>query len=254
MELSHYQSLFFGYGTALALWLGLARLFPALWPKTKPPTFEHPWREVGWVILAALGTIGIGQLYVHDWLLPASGTWKPLLDAFNQTLIFLPILLVLPLRKQSAVTAWLPQKQIVYRVILGVGIAICAILVFTTVRAGNDSVWTVLSNVYHVQNLPHLVQVLAEDIAIALLFVRLRAAIGLRWSIALVAVLFAAGHIPAMLANGASLAELQSLILDAVLGCSVLAVLYRSADIWWFWGVHFAMDMMQFYTGLQVTG
>ncbi len=30
------------------------------------------------------------------------------------------------------------------------------------------------------------------------------------------------------------------------LGVLVLVVLRRSQDIWWFWCVHFALDMMQF--------
>lgn len=247
MDLTAYQSLFFGYGTALLLWLGVARLLPNMWPKQPVPMFEHPWREVGWVLLAAVGTIGIGQLYLRGWLLPTPAGWKPLLDAINQLLIFLPLLLVVPLRKQTLATAWLPTQQIAIRIGIGLVLAVSAIVVYTAVRAESHDTWTVIQQVYHVQNLPHLVQVLAEDIAIALLFVRLRAAIGLRWTIGLVAALFAAGHIPAMLANGATFTELQSLLLDTLLGCGVLAVLYRSADMWWFWCVHFAMDMMQFY-------
>ena len=64
---------------------------------------------------------------------------------------------------------------------------------------------------------------------------------------AIVAALFAAGHVPGMLASGAGVAELIPLILDAALGVGILLVLNRSADIWWFWCVHFAMDMTQFF-------
>jgi len=65
--------------------------------------------------------------------------------------------------------------------------------------------------------------------------------------IALVATLFAAGHIPAFISTGTPWNELGSLILDAVLGIAVLSAVQRSEDIWWFWCVHYAMDMMQFY-------
>lgn len=91
-------------------------------------------------------------------------------------------------------------------------------------------------------------QVLLEDIAIAILFVRFRSVLGLRIVIVLVAVLFAAGHIPSLVAEEAIFNELLSLILDAGLGVVVLLVVQRSADIWWFWCVHFAMDMMQYCT------
>jgi hypothetical protein len=33
------------------------------------------------------------------------------------------------------------------------------------------------------------------------------------------------------------------------LGVLALAVLYRSRDVWWFWMVHFALDMTQFFRG-----
>ena len=122
-----------------------------------------------------------------------------------------------------------------------------AILAFTIARTGSDSWLTVVTRVYHPKNFGLLVQVLLEDITIAILFVRFRAVLGLRVTIALVAVLFAAGHIPALLTGGAILSELSSLILDAGLGIAILSVVQRSADIWWFWCVHFAMDMMQFY-------
>lgn len=86
-----------------------------------------------------------------------------------------------------------------------------------------------------------------EDITIAIIFVRLRAWIGTWWSIGIVAVLFAAGHIPAMINQGVSLSEFSNLFLDTALGVGVLGVLQRARDIWWFWFVHFAMDMMQYY-------
>ena len=79
---------------------------------------------------------------------------------------------------------------------------------------------------------------------------RFRAAIGLTKTIVLVAVLFAAGHIPSLLATGAAVEDLIALLADAGLAIAVLCVLQRLADIWWLWCVHFAMDMMQFYAVL----
>jgi hypothetical protein len=76
----------------------------------------------------------------------------------------------------------------------------------------------------------------------------MRSALGLTRSIIIVAVLFAAAHIPAMLSGGAGLMEITGLALDAGLAIVVLFFLQRSADVWWFWWIHFAMDMMQFYS------
>ena len=70
---------------------------------------------------------------------------------------------------------------------------------------------------------------------------------GNKWSILLVAVLFAAGHIPSLVTNGATFIELGSLLIDAFLGVLVLTAVSKSRDVWWFFMVHFAMDMTQFY-------
>jgi hypothetical protein len=88
--------------------------------------------------------------------------------------------------------------------------------------------------------------VFCEDVAIAILFVRVQAALGLRVTIILAASLFAAAHIPAMVARGTSREAYARLALDAGLGVFVLFIAQRSADVWWLWCVHFAMDMMQF--------
>ena len=80
----------------------------------------------------------------------------------------------------------------------------------------------------------------------AILLVRLAAAIGTRPAVVAAASLFAAGHIPSMLARGASLTELAALVRDVTLGLVVLGTVLRSRDILWFWPVHVTMDLTQF--------
>ena len=71
MQLDHHYALLYGYATALIGWLIVARLYPSPWRGREKTTFEHPWREPGWALLAVVGVFLIGQLYVRDWLLPA---------------------------------------------------------------------------------------------------------------------------------------------------------------------------------------
>jgi hypothetical protein len=199
-------------------------------------------------MLAGMIVLVIGQLYVREWLLPtAPGLLGVVTDACNQIIIFSPLLLLLAVRRHPLRTAWLPGDRIWLRIVVGTVLALISILVFTVVRSEGDHWLPVVRRVYHPQNLSHLVQVFLEDLAIAILFVRLRSAIGLRRTIALVAVLFAIGHIPSLLAHGADMAELAGLLLDAGLAVVVISIVQRSADIWWFWSIHFALDMMQFY-------
>ena len=179
-----------------------------------------------------------------DLLLPSKGT----LEACNQVIIFSPMLLLLWVRRQPLSSAWIQTQRVWARLLVGMLLAALAILVFTTVRAGSANWFEVVPKVYQPGNLPLAVQVWLEDVAIAILYVRLRAAMGTPLSVVLVAVLFAGGHIPALISDGVALADLSSVILDAGLVVAVIAVLQRSGDIWWIWCVHFAMDMMQYYS------
>ena len=247
MEFTQYQAWFLGYGVAMIGWLIFNQVIPRLWPACPVLSFERPWREVGWAFLACLGIIVIGQLYQAGIRLPQSGSFGEVLASINQLIIFSPVFLLLYLRKQSLSSAWVSTKDLWQRLAIGLVLALVAILAFTIVRSGSDDWFQVVQRVYHYQNLSYLIQVFCEDIAIAVLFIRIRSALGLRAAILLVAALFALGHIPAMLSAGVNFGELGSLIFDTMLGVGVIFFVQKSADILWFWMIHFAMDMMQFW-------
>ena len=247
MEIQHYQALFVAYGVAMIGWLLINRLLPSIWPHRPLPEFQKPWKEVMWALLASVAIVGIGQLYQHGIRLPNTGSAGPLLDCLNQLLIFSPILLLIVLRKHSFSTVWLSRQNLLARLGLGLVLAVVTIAVFSIVKSGSDSWVQLVFRVYAYENLSLAVQVFMEDIAIAALFVRFSSAIGLKYAIILVASLFAIGHIPAMITDGATFVELGSLVGDTLLGVGIIYVVQKSRDILWFWCIHFAMDMMQFY-------
>jgi hypothetical protein len=43
----------------------------------------------------------------------------------------------------------------------------------------------------------------------------------------------------------------RDVLIDGALVSGAVFVLQKSKDIVWFWRVHFAMDMMQFHSGLR---
>jgi len=242
MNLSHYGALFIGYGIALLLWYVVNRMKPELW-KLSDPEFENPGKEFVLLIATILLILAIGQLYMHGLLIPK-------IESINQLLIFSPALLLIRFRKQGLNSLWLPVKDLPWRIGFGVIASFIAVTGYLLVREDASIISEVYVNILSLGNTQHLVQVFLEDILIAALFIRLRAWIGTKWSIGIVAALFAASHIPAMIANGVSVGQFTSLILDTALGIGVLSVLQRSRDIWWFWLVHFTMDMLQYYGSL----
>lgn len=247
--LSHRYALLVAYLLTLLCWERVARRHGNLWPGREEPTFVRPWLEIVYFVVALAGVLAIGQAYQHHVLLPSGGAAGPLLEALNQILIFSPVLALPLVRRQGFATMWLPMDRVWARVLAGIILSLIASLVFTSMRSGSPPWSDVIGDVYHPRNLGSLVQVLCEDIAIAILFVRIRAAIGLTRTIVVVAVLFAAAHVPAMLSAGVGVNEIAGLVADAGLGIVVLYFLQRSGDVWWFWWVHFVMDMMQFYAG-----
>jgi hypothetical protein len=244
---SYYFALAAAYASTLLLWLVICRMVPQLWKPTPSLSFSHPWKELGWALIAAFGILCVGQLYQHHMLLPESGAFSIPAEVVNQALIFSPVFFLLALRRQGLSTVWVRKDRVWLRIAIGLALALFAIRVFTLLRTGPHPWLAVTRDVYDSKNLGYAAQVLGEDIAIALLLVRLSAAIRPVWAILATAALFSAGHIPGLLHSGTRAQEFVDLALDFGLVAATVTILRRSADIWWFWCIHFVMDMMQFF-------
>ncbi len=243
---SHYGALVGGYAVAVVGWFLMDRLARDVWPVAAAAEFDRPWRAVGAALVAVVAVVGIGQLYVHGIRLPERGPFGPVAGALNQAAIFAPIPVLLLWRREPWSTAWLARGRLPTRLGAGALLALLALGTYTLLRRDADPVYRVAGRILRYDNLDKAVQVFMEDLTIAVLFVRLAAAVGTRQAVALVALLFAAGHIPAMVSGGATWLELAGLLRDVALGVAVVGVLQRSRDIVWFWCVHFVMDMSQF--------
>lgn len=238
-----YLGLLAGYGAAMAA-------FWAVYLTVKPVFLRHervvigrPWLELALLALGVAGVLGVGQLYVRGMLLPEEGEF---FQSANQVVIFAPAIVVLVLLGSFWRKNFLPPNGATGGLLLGVGLALAAFTAFVVARHGIGA-WPDLGRqIVQPDNVSIAVQVLLEDILIAALAARLVAATN--WVVAIVAAagLFAAAHIPAMLAEGAQMAELGSLVLDTGLGVMVIGAIIVSRNVWWFWPVHAVMDLTQF--------
>jgi hypothetical protein len=242
----HYAPLVIAYMAGLGGWLVASRVMPQVWSQDPVEGFAHPWKEFGIALVGAVGILAMGQLWIRGIRLPEQGVLGPVLGAIDQVLIFTPILLVIVIRRQSWATAWLPRQRIAMRLLVGLVLATLAVATYSLLRAEADAPWVMLGRIWRYEHFDEMVQVFLEDLTIAILFVRLAGALGSRWSTAIVALLFAAGHIPAMVSGGATWLEVGGLLRDVGLGVAVILVLQRSRDVVWFWCIHFCLDMTQF--------
>ncbi|MCI0589269.1 MAG: hypothetical protein L0323_20835 [Planctomycetes bacterium] len=243
--MTHSLVLALAYASVCALWWGVHRLVP-LWRDPERPRFPHPWKEVAIALLAVVGVVLLGQLWVRGIRFPARGAWIPLVESLNQFLIFSPILAVPCLRRQGWASAWVQRPALGARLALGLGLAILAVSLYSALERGAPDWGETMRGVFTPARAHLAVQVLLEDLAIAILFVRVSAATGPRVAILAVAALFAAAHIPSMLARGATIQEVAGLLRDLGLGVLVLGTAWRSADVAWVWPVHYSLDMTQF--------
>ena len=241
----HYLALLPAYLTAAGIWFLVYYFTRSPWEHKKTISFKESWLEFIYGVIAVLVILGMGQLYIREMLIPTNGSQY--LDALNQLLIFSPAIILILIRKHSARTIWLPGPKLLVRLAIGLAIAVSSLFVYWIFRKNAPGFVTMLSDIYHPKNISYALQIFMEDITIALLFVRISAWIGRRWSLFIVALLFAAGHIPAMISTGYSFPELGSLFIDAFLGVIILAAVSKSQDIIWFFMVHFVLDMTQFY-------
>lgn len=242
----HGTPLVIAYLAALSGWLLINRIMPGVWPNGPDDRIEHPKVEFGYALLGALGILAMGMLWTRGIRIPEKGIFAPIFGAFNQALIFAPIIMVMAIRRQPWASAWIFRRRLITRLLIGIVLAGLSITVYSLLRAGSDLPWIIFGRIWAYENVDEIAQVFLEDLTIAILFIRLAGIIGKRWATVVVACLFAAGHIPVMVSQGAAWSELFGLFRDAGLGVAVILVLQRSRDIVWFWLIHYCLDMTQF--------
>jgi hypothetical protein len=184
-------------------------------------------------------------------LLPNEGE---LYRSLNQILIFAPAVVVLAFMRPFWPKNLLPLDRAVSGLGLGLVLALLAFTAFIAASRG-IAAWPEAASQILTGNFPArpgvdsvstVVQVALEDLLIAALAARLTAATNVWVAIGVTAALFAAAHIPAMLAGGATLVQLWTLVLDTGLGVLAVGAIIVSRNVWWFIPVHSVMDLTQF--------
>lgn len=240
----HYLGLLAGYAAAGVLILVMQRLLPPSVLSLPAPQVSRPWLDLALLLLAVAAALGIGQAYSADLLFDHG---NPILESLNQLAIFSPILIVLMLRPGGISSAFLPLRGAL-GLPVGIVVAGVSLLAYAAARGFPEEYAALAQSVVAPKNAKLLVQVALEDIAIAALLTRLVVITGRPAAIVVVAVLFAAAHVPAMLAKDVIGAEEWiGLAGDTVIGVLILSAILMTRSIWWFVPVHFAMDMTQFF-------
>lgn len=250
----YYKILYASYGVTIAIWwVTFSRLRTRLYPgEAGSDELTRSWKGLIILVIAGALTLMMGRLYSAGLLIPPYSMGKiRLSETGNQLLIYSPFILYAYLQVRKRRSILLPAHKWHARLLVGLVLSLVSVIVFTMLT-GKRTLTAVLSDVYNVKNLHFAAQIFFEDLLIAMLLASFNLAIGRRGTaIGVIAVsfMFAYGHLPSRLDDGVVLTTaLFDLTLDAMLGIGICIAIMRSKDFLWFWPIHFAMDMMQFYS------
>jgi hypothetical protein len=241
-----YGALVAGYACAVVVMLAVAAQSDRLWPRSAHGV-GLPLRYV----LVPLGAvIAIGLLAQRGLLFPTAGEWRILTAALNQLLIFSPVFGVagyaLARGDLSRARVMLPRDHVPVRLGLGLLAALVALVAHHATLARLDDVPASFAQIVSPVNVSYLIQILGEDLAIAMLLASLLRTITPRTAVVATGLLFALGHVPAMIDGGRPASEFARLVADGLLAAGVVAALLRMRDVWVLWPVHVVMDLTQF--------
>ena len=234
------------YLSICGLWFLLNRTSKT-WQITSIQTPQKPWIDLVLAVVAAIAILAIGQLYSAGYLIPRTGSKT--VDLFiwplNNVLIFSPILITLFIRKQSLNTVFISSHHMVRKLGFGILAATVGTLLFVGLRNEWGRLIEISSHSIQPKTLSNFLAIFFENVAVAFLFVRLKWVVGIKWAIAIPAVLFAFAHIPGSIAEGDPWSHILTFfLLTGSLTTVILYTAYRSRDIIWLGVVHYVMDVV----------
>ncbi len=242
-----YVPLVAGYVCAIIVLVAVASRSDRLWPRA-----THEGGLTLKVVVPLIGAvIAIGLIAQRGLLIPVAGEWRWLIGVLNQLIIWSPVFAVAghALARGGEVSrakVMLPRDQVPLRLGVGVLAGLCALVAHQATAGRLDTLPSSIAQIIRPANIPYGVQILGEDLAIAMLLASLLRKITPRTAVVATGLLFALGHVPAMITDGATMSDFVRLFADGLLAAGVVVVLLRVRDVWVLWPVHVAMDLTQF--------
>ncbi|MGI9517777.1 MAG: hypothetical protein ACR2NP_12070 [Pirellulaceae bacterium] len=212
------------------------------WPREEDVETDRPWLDAMMVLLAAVGVFAIGAAYRRGWLLTGESEF---VTAVNLCIPYLPIFVVLAIRRQSMATVWLTSRALPWKLFTGLLAAAVGLLVFIAMRGEWSRVPQIIGEMGGRRSWIHAPAVFLEALAVAFVFVRLHWLLKRPWIAVLIpCLLFAAGHVSSGIESGRSTWELAAFfVFNSALAAAIFSVVVRSRDVIWIAIPHFVLDI-----------
>lgn len=241
----YFFPLLLAYGVPCLLWFLIHHYKPSFWPNVTISRPQKPWKDMLYALLAVAGILGLGQLWRAQLLLPtpeqegllAFSVWW-----INNLIIFSPVFITVLLRKQKLNTVFLSFSGFPVKIGFGLLTSFLGVELYMLFNGGHA--WEIMKKGLEYENFKNFLPVFLEGVGLAFLFVRLKWVVGLKWAIAIPAVLFSLAHIPRALVNETAL---ELVIVDSILTALVTVIVFattaRSRDIIWLGILHYFLDI-----------
>jgi hypothetical protein len=250
MELTtnYFLAIALGYIGSLGFWFWATRARPALWPAPRKIYFRKPKTELAWALLAILFVILLTVLDNMRLLLPRQRGWIGQLFFLGVLLIvWLPVVLVLALRRHDLGTCLFSLEGLGKKILWGLGASLVGICLFLLVRGRFDAFPYLLSGLWANSRLIVLIQSIVLMVGVGFLLTRIIAVAG-RWKgIIFVGALYGLAKYPLYLMqyHMGFLQATAMIIFSGIIAAIIAYLVYDRQDVLVIAIVHFFMDEVQ---------
>ncbi|MWV27412.1 hypothetical protein [Aurantiacibacter rhizosphaerae] len=238
--MTQYLAIITAYGAvAILVWLS-ALLYPRLIPAALGCGTDRRWRRAGLFALAAL-TFVVLEYLRGFWLVQIGETL--FLAVLIQVVIYLPFLgYILLCGGRRA--AFVPERGALRSLLIGVGLAILALVAYlSTFMPGASTVTT--PSFSAADSIVIVTQTLMQTLALGAFLAMISEGWSARLALTLSSLVIVVFHVPEIMQSGLSAAWLGPVLVHLAIGLGLFSAVLFTRNIVWFWPVYAVLALAQ---------
>ena len=250
MELTYnyFFAIALAYIGAVGVWFVVTRVRPSLWAPIRPIKFAKPKTELGWALLAIAFVLLLTVLDNMRLLLPRQRGWVGQLVFLGVLLIvWLPVILVLIIRKQGLHTCLLSTEGLGKKILWGIGVGLLGMTLYLIARGRFYAFLQLPSALLRTRHLVVLVQSIMLMAGVGFLLVRIIGAAGKWAGIIIVGALYGLAKYPLymMQFRMGFLQATVMIVFSALIAMIIAYIIYDRQDVIVVSIFHFFLDEVQ---------
>lgn len=244
---SYFLAIALAYLGSIGVWFLVTRARPSLWPPIRQIHFAKPKRELVWALVAIGFVLLLTVLDNMRLLLPRQRGWVgPLVFLGVLLIVWLPVILVLLIRRQGLHTCLLSTEGAGKKLLWGIGVSLLGISIFLIAR-GKIYAFPQLTSGWRTNHLVVLVQSIMLMAGVGFLLVRIIAAAGKWIGIVIVGALYGLAKYPLyMMQYRMGFFQATAMIVFSSFIAMIIAyIIYDRQDVLVISIFHFFLDEVQ---------